>query len=118
MPSRAGSTIANLVLIVVASIAGLMAAVPVPVFGAIVSAGALVCVGFAVDSTIKIVRKEGGPGLVKAAVGVVPGVAFLVGGGVLVAGVGAGLYWVAAGILLAFVGSVLNAWVLLVEIRR
>ena len=31
---------------------------------------------------------------------------------------GGGLYWVAAGIVLAILGSVANAWVLLVEILR
>lgn len=31
---------------------------------------------------------------------------------------GGGLYWVAAGVLLAIVGAVANAWVLLVEIQR
>lgn len=32
--------------------------------------------------------------------------------------VGGGLYWIAAGIVLAIVGAVANAWVLLVEILR
>jgi len=118
MPSRAGSTIANLVLIVIASIAGLMAALPVAVFGAIVLVGALGCLGLAVDSTVQIVRKAGLSGLVRGAVGVLPGLCFVVGGALLVAGLESGMYWVSAGILLAFVGSVLNAWVLLVEIRR
>ena len=31
---------------------------------------------------------------------------------------GGGLYWVAAGIVLAILGAVANAWVLLVEILR
>jgi modulator of FtsH protease len=118
MPSRAGSAIANLVLIVVASIAGLMAALPVQGFGIIVLVGALASLGFAVDSTVQMVRKAGASGLVRGAVSVLPGLGFLVGGALLVAGLGSGLYWVAAGILLAFVGSVVNAWVLLVEIRR
>ena len=36
----------------------------------------------------------------------------------LLAAAGGGLYWVAAGIVLATTGAVVNAWVLLVEIRR
>jgi hypothetical protein len=31
---------------------------------------------------------------------------------------GGGLYWIAAGVILAIVGAVANAWVLLVEILR
>jgi len=43
---------------------------------------------------------------------------FLVGAALLVAGDTAGLGWIAGGVLAVFVGSVLNAWVLLVEILR
>ena len=43
---------------------------------------------------------------------------FIVGGVLLVAEHPAGLGWIAAGILAVLVGSVLNAWVLLVEILR
>ena len=118
MPSRAGSTIANLVLVVVASIAGLMAALPVTAFGIIVLVGALACLALGIDSTVQIVRKTGPSGLVRGAVGVLPGIALAVGAALLIAGLESGRYWVSAGILLAFVGSVLNAWVLLVEIRR
>jgi hypothetical protein len=47
--------------------------------------------------------------------GTVPGV---VGAVSLFAEAGGGLYWVAAGIVLATTGAVANAWVLLVEILR
>ncbi|MGA3147752.1 MAG: hypothetical protein ABSF33_09770 [Acidimicrobiales bacterium] len=47
-----------------------------------------------------------------------PGIALIVGGVSLVAGEGGGLYWVLAAILLAFVSASINAWVLLVEIKR
>ena len=36
----------------------------------------------------------------------------------MLAGAGGGLYWVTAGALLSFCASILNAWVLLVEIQR
>jgi modulator of FtsH protease len=36
----------------------------------------------------------------------------------LIAGAGGGLYWVLGGIVGALVGTVLNAWVLLIEILR
>ena len=43
---------------------------------------------------------------------------FLVGAISLLAGSGGGLYWTLGGVIGAFVGAVLNAWVLLVEILR
>jgi modulator of FtsH protease len=50
-----------------------------------------------------------------AAIQVLP---FVVGAVLLIADSGAGVVWIAAGVLLVFVGSVTNAWVLLVEILR
>jgi hypothetical protein len=47
-----------------------------------------------------------------------PSVALIVGGLTLIAGRGGGFYWVLAAILLAFVWASINAWVLLVEIKR
>src|SRR5262249_34183963 len=43
---------------------------------------------------------------------------FLVGGLSLLFETGGGLYWVAAGVVLAIAGAVVSAWVLLVEILR
>lgn len=43
---------------------------------------------------------------------------FVVGGASLLAESGGGLYWILAGVVLATVGAVVNAWVLLVEILR
>jgi hypothetical protein len=43
---------------------------------------------------------------------------FIVGGIILMGGGTGGLYWVMAGVILALVVGVLNAWVLLVEIMR
>ncbi len=48
----------------------------------------------------------------------VPALLFVVSGGLLVAGRTAGIYLVVPGTILSFVGGVLNAWVLLVEIQR
>jgi len=49
------------------------------------------------------------------ALGTIP---FVVGAVTLFAEAGGGLYWVAAGAILATAGAVANAWVLLVEILR
>ncbi len=43
---------------------------------------------------------------------------FAVAGLSLIQGAGGGLYWLVPGVVLAFVGGVLSAWVLLVEILR
>jgi uncharacterized membrane protein YdjX (TVP38/TMEM64 family) len=45
-------------------------------------------------------------------------VLLMIGSVSILAAAGGGLYWVVAGILLAIVGAVANAWVLLVEILR
>ena len=47
-----------------------------------------------------------------------PSIALIVGGVSLAAGAGGGFTWVLAGVLLAFVSASINAWVLLVEIKR
>jgi hypothetical protein len=53
--------------------------------------------------------------VVLAGLGTLP---YVVGGVLLLADAGGGLYWVIAGVIGAIVGAVLNAWVLLVEILR
>jgi hypothetical protein len=47
-----------------------------------------------------------------------PALAFIIGGVSIVAKSGGGLYWILAATMLVFVLSSLNAWVLLVEIKR
>jgi len=120
MPARAGTTIASLVVVVVSAIAGLMPAIAEPVYGVIVGVVALAGLGFALDSSVRIVRS--GPSvatsLVKSIINILPMVTIAIGGALLAASVDAGLYAVAAGILAVFITSVLSAWVLLVEIRR
>ena len=49
------------------------------------------------------------------AIGTLP---FVIGAATLLAEAGGGLYWTLAGIVLATVAAVANAWVLLVEILR
>lgn len=47
-----------------------------------------------------------------------PAIPFPIGGAMLMAGSSSGLYVIAVGVLLGFVGAAINAWVLLVEILR
>ncbi len=44
--------------------------------------------------------------------------AFVIGGALIVEGVRAGLYWIAAGIVACVLAVVFNAWVLMIEILR
>jgi hypothetical protein len=50
--------------------------------------------------------------------GVVASLPFVIGGTALICGSAAGLYWIAAGVIVSLVVSVWNAWVLLIEILR
>ncbi len=124
MTSRAAATIATLVLIVVSAAAALIPGQGPRLLGAEVLAFAAVATGLTIDSAVRMVRavdrKYQYPvgTWVKIVVAMVQMVPFLVGGGILLAGNFSGLYWIAAGVLLVFIGSVANAWVLLVEILR
>ena len=47
-----------------------------------------------------------------------PPLAYVVAGGLLVAGRPNGIYWIVPGVLLSFVAGIFGAWVLLIEIQR
>ena len=121
MASRAGASIAGLMLVVIVTIAGLVPDLTDVWLGAITIGFTLVALGFAIDSVVRIAREpeaKAAQTFAKSVLTLAPLLSFLVGGVVLLTGVDGGLNFVAAGILLVFVGSVTNAWVLLVEIRR
>jgi hypothetical protein len=117
MPARAASTIGSLTLSVVVSVSSLIPDLPLWLLGV----ETLVFV-LAVTASRQILRHRGPatrPAAVTKVVVILMQVApFLVGGILLLGGVDAGLYWNAAGIVLIFVGSVVSAWILLVEILR
>ncbi len=122
MTSRAGATIASLVLIVVTAAAGLIPGQGIRYLGAeivLFTAGAAI---LAVDSAVRMLRTAEPPyrGITgfKAVLAIGQMLPFAVGGVLLAADTDAGLYWLAGGILLVFIVSVANAWVLLVEILR
>jgi hypothetical protein len=122
MPSRAGATIASLILTVVVAAAGLIPRQGELAWGIETTVFALLALGFYVDAGVRgLAVRQGGSArgaIVKGIVGVAQIVPFIVGGILLVAGADAGTGWIAAGILAVFVGSVANAWVLLVEFLR
>ncbi len=122
MTSRAGATIASLVLIVVAAAAGLIPGQQIQYLGGEVLLFTIGAAALAVDAAVRMVRAAEPPyrgvGWFKAVLAIGQTLPFGVGAVLLLVGKDGGLYWIAAGILLVFVVSVANAWVLLVEILR
>ena len=122
MTSRAAATIASLVLIVVSAAAGLIPGQGPRLLGGEVLVFAAVAMALTIDSAVRMVRAIDRQYLtvtwVKIVVALVQILPFLVGAAILLTGSYSGLNWIAAGVLLVFVGSVTNAWVLLVEILR
>jgi len=122
LPSRAGATISSMVLILVLAILGLMPQSDVALGIEIIVASAIALLPpllmsqrVLTDTTYQVsmlIRVS------RVIMGVVPVALALVGGILVIGGLGAGLFLVAAGIALIFALSMLNAWVLLVEVQR
>jgi modulator of FtsH protease len=122
LPSRAAATIGSLILILVASMAALVdqparaLGIEILIFGLCASWLQLVSarLGFAVSPLRRPVREA----VLNAVLGAVQVIPFILAGVLLVAGHLSGLYVAAAGCIATLIFSVLNAWVLLVEILR
>jgi hypothetical protein len=123
LPPRASSTVAVLMLVVVIGLAALVPQPPTGFAMEVFAAAAiplvilLVCVREVVVEHLKDNRPHrklyvGLPG------GPVAALCFLVGAGRLWLGHADGLYWIAAGIVVALLFAVLNAWVFLIEVLR
>lgn len=54
----------------------------------------------------------------RVAISAAVGVPLIIGSISLIRDSGGGLYWILGGVIMAFIGSAANAWVLLVEIQR
>ncbi|HEY0260726.1 MAG TPA: hypothetical protein VGC18_12855 [Lacisediminihabitans sp.] len=123
LPSRAGATVSSMVLILVLAILGLMPHQTDVVLGLeIVLASAIALLPVLLMSHRVITDRTYAAGVAtrvsRVAIGVIPVALALAGGVVVIAGSSAGLFLVAAAMVLVFVTSMLNAWVLLVEIQR
>jgi hypothetical protein len=123
LPARAAAAIGVLILILVCSMAALIHQ-PAPALGTeILVFGLYACwlqvssarQGFAARSKLQRPLWES---VLNAVLGQIQVLPFMVGGILLLAGYYRGLYWVAGGCIAIFIFSVLNAWVLLVEILR
>lgn len=120
MPSRAGATIASLLLIVIVGAAGLIPGISNMAFGGVTLAFTVIVVALYWRTSVIGFKNPHGhlrDQVLRAAFTVLQLLPTLIGG-VLALGTWDALYWVAAGFLLTFAGATLNAWVLLVEILR
>lgn len=121
LPGRAGETITILMEALLASAFALVPGQSTRLLG--VELLVLGAIGLAVTVRLQLrTRSATDPGRTYLALrvayvqaGTLP---VVVGGISLIAGGGGGLYWIGLGVLLLFVASVWNAWVLLVEILR
>ena len=120
VPARAAAAVGSLVLIVVTAGLLLVPGQAAPVLGAELIVAVAPVIALHTVSLRHRARHSSTPKFTLAvyiplaAVQMIP---FLLGGLLLMAG-GGGLYLIAAGILLTVVGSMLEAWVLMVEILR
>lgn len=120
LPERANQTVMVLLGAVVVS---LFVLIPqdLPALGWELLVGGLVLLAWLAATSPRVLRAaRGHPALIATRlIVVVPGsVPYVIGGLSVLLGAGGGLGWVAAGIIGALVGAVINAWVLLVEILR
>ena len=123
LPSRGGATVAALVLILVSSMAELIPqsraafAIEISLFGFIVwllhmwSARHMVLAYS--ESRVPLHQS-----VIAIAIGQLEAIPFMIGGVLLLIGRRAGPYWIAWGIIATFVFSVVNTWILLIEILR
>lgn len=121
LPARAAAAVANLVLILVASMVGLIPesayalGVEIIFFGL---AAWLIELRSAQQGYRASVGRPAWERFNHIFWGQLQTLPFIIGGAVTLINRVSGLYWIATGIILTFILSSLNAWVLLVEILR
>jgi hypothetical protein len=121
LTARLAAGVATLVLALVVATVGLIPGLSLATYGVTVIAVSAVAGIFQVDSTRRIFQNrhpENQWRPVKAAVGFVPLISYLVGGVLLSTGGSAGLPLLAIGSILAIISALIVSWVVLVEILR
>lgn len=122
MTSRAGATIGSLVLIVVGGAAALIPEQGPRLLGGEILLFSAAGLALAIDAAVHMIRAAEAPYIgatwAKSAISIGQILPVTVGSVILLTGSFTGLYWMAAGVLLIFVGWVATTWVVLVEILR
>ena len=121
LPARAAETLALLLLVLVVASLGL-----VPQSAEAFGVEVLLCAGLTTATSLSVQLRAGPDSsdapaswyLSRIIATQVPAVAFVIGSLSVFAGWGGGLFWMVPATLLAFVGAIYNAWILLVEIVR
>ena len=119
LPARAAAAIGSLILVVVVAGVGLIPGEPP--LGIEILVGTLLATVQHVIAIRRMTSESTRPVatlVARSAVAAVQLVPLAVGSILLIASNASGLYWIAAGMILIIIGSVLSAWVLLIEIRR
>jgi hypothetical protein len=122
LPSRAGSAIGSLIYVLVLTVTALIPGVSAFSLGWVVLIVLLAPVAIQVDVMVRQLqiqpRQSFGRLWSKVALAVGQVAPFVVSGILFLRGSSLGLEWMVIGSMAVFVGSVVTAWVLLVEIRR
>jgi hypothetical protein len=121
LPIRAAETLSVLLGLLLLSLFVLVPGQPRAVLGSEIGALGLVMAGILVPMRLRVPRQADEPrewSLVPLLVILGGTVPMIVAGISVVAGAGGGLYWLLAELILGYVGAIINAWILLVEIQR
>jgi len=123
LPSRGSAAIGALVLILVGSMAALIhqpiatLAIEILVFAVL----AWLFQFWSARQTVVACLESRRPlfeSMIGITIGQIQVIPFIIGGILLFRGHHAGAYWIAAGVIASFVCSIINVWILLVEILR
>jgi hypothetical protein len=121
LPGRAAGSLSILVAALVVASCGLAPGQSLQALGAEIAVAGSVVAGQAIWVTTRKPEEAGYRvtwRIERIVTMLLPGLVFLAGGLSLIAGGGGGLYWILGAIVLAFVVSAINAWVLLIEVLR
>jgi hypothetical protein len=121
LTSRLASGIAGLVLALTVGAVGLIPHMPLTAYGIVTIIAAAGAAVFQVSATIRIYQNhhpENRMRFLKAVLGFLPVILYVVGGVLLIAGEVDGLGWFAFGSILAIICALLVSWIVLVEVLR
>ncbi len=120
LPTRAAETLVSLISVLVVSTFALVPGQSMAAYGMEIGATGLVfwaVQSLALSRTHRADRQYANF-MGRVLTNQLPPLAFIVAGGLLIAGRAQGIYWIVPGVLLSFVAGIFGAWVLLIEIQR